>query len=197
MPMNIISPHRQCGATLVEVLIAAIIIGIGLLGIASLQVKALQGSTNAEFRAKATDLAWALADRIRANLTADNSYLANNNYNTDPENTISSCPTGAAVPDCTMIPGGSEIAEGSCSASDIAAEDIEEIFCGADFGIDDQLPGGTLQLTCTDIDTTDSDACTEGSEMTITITWQTRDDPFGAGDNTDRIVMPFIPGAAQ
>ena len=196
MSMNI-SRHYQHGTTLVEVLVAAIIIGIGLLGIASLQVRALQGSTNAEFRAKATDLAWALSDRIRANLPADNSYLANNNYNTDPENTITTCPTGGAVPTCSVTPGGSVVAEGTCSASDIAAEDIEEIFCGTDFGINDQLPGGTLQLTCADSDITDSDACTDGSEMTITITWKTRTDPFGDNDNTDRIVMPFIPGAAQ
>ncbi|BAO45247.1 type IV pilus modification protein PilV [Thiolapillus brandeum] len=190
-------PHFQRGATLVEVMIAAIIIGIGLLGIASLQIKALQGSTNAEFRAKATDLAWALTDRIRANLTADNSYLADNGYNTDPQNTISTCPTAAAPSVCSTIPGGAAIAQGTCTAANIASEDIEEIFCGTDFGINDQLPGGTLTLTCADSDTTDGDVCTTGSEMTITITWQTREDPFGNGDNTDRIVMPFIPGAAQ
>ncbi|WP_456445312.1 type IV pilus modification protein PilV [Thiolapillus sp.] len=193
-----ISLRFQQGATLLEVMIAAIIIGIGLLGIASLQVKAMQGSTDAEFRAKATDLAWALADRIRANLPADNSYLAGNGYTTDPQNTISTCPTAAAPSVCSAVPGGATVAQGTCTAANIASEDIEQIFCGTDFGINDQLPGGTLTLTCADIDTTDADACTTGSEMTITITWQTReDDPFNTGSNTDRIVMPFIPGAAQ
>jgi len=66
---------QQRGTTLVEVLVAAIIIGIGLLGIASLQVKSMQASTNAELRARATDLAWALADRMRTNLQADNDYI--------------------------------------------------------------------------------------------------------------------------
>ncbi|WP_419653319.1 type IV pilus modification protein PilV [Thiolapillus sp.] len=67
------SIHSQRGTTLVEVLIAAVIVGIGLLGIASLQVKALQASTDAEYRAKATDIAWALADRMRANLASNTS----------------------------------------------------------------------------------------------------------------------------
>ena len=195
--MNL-SPRFQQGATLLEVMIAAIIIGIGLLGIASLQVKAMQGSTDAEFRAKATDLAWALADRIRANLVADNSYLAGNGYTTNPQDTLSTCPTATAPPVCSAIPGGTAISPGACNANRIAAEDIEQIFCGTDFGISDQLPGSTLTLTCADIDTTDADACTTGSEMTITITWQTREDnPFNTGSNTDQIIMPFIPGAAQ
>ncbi len=197
MPMSN-SRHFQYGATLIEVMIAAIIIGIGLLGIASMQVKAMQGSTDAEFRAKATDLASALADRIRANLTADNSYLAGNGYSTNPEDTLSTCPTSAAPPVCSSVPGGATIAQGTCNPEKVAAEDIEQIFCGTDFGIYNQLPGGTLTLTCTDIDPTDGDLCTTGSEMTIIITWQTRKaDPFSSGNNTDRIVMPFIPGAAK
>lgn len=176
------------GTSLVEVLIAAVIIGIGLLGIASLQVKALQGSTEAEFRAKATDLAWALADRIRTNLNADNSYVTA---------TISACPTPSAGTPCSMIPGTTPITAGSCTPVDVAADDLENIFCAANAGIDSRLPGGTLQVTCTDNDVTDADACSPGSQMDITIAWQTRDDPFGAGDNTDRIIMPIIPGAPE
>ncbi|MCW4245707.1 MAG: type IV pilus modification protein PilV, partial [Candidatus Thiodiazotropha taylori] len=54
--------------TLIEVLIAAVIIGVGLLGVASLQITALQGASNADYRSRATDLTAALADRMRANL---------------------------------------------------------------------------------------------------------------------------------
>ena len=180
MPLN---AHRQSGTTLLEVLIAAIIIGIGLLGIASLQVKALQASSNADYRAVATDYAWSLADRIRANLKADNDYVKS----------FSGCPTANNVPTCFAVPGGNPIsASANCSPSDIAAADMEEIFCGNN-GINSRLPGGTLSVTCTDAITTDADACSEGSQMTITITWDVRNDVFGSGK--DRIILPVISGA--
>jgi type IV pilus assembly protein PilV len=180
--------YSQRGATLVEVLIASVIIGVGLLGIASLQSKALQGSTEAEYRAKATDFAWTLADRIRANMPADNSYITTS--------AISSCPTpNAGGNTCTQIPGQTPVMSGACSSSDLAAEDIETLFCGADFGIRDRLPGSTLEITCADNLTTDADACSPGSQMTITVTWLTRSDPFKNNDFTDRVVMPVIPGA--
>ncbi|MCG8125908.1 MAG: prepilin-type N-terminal cleavage/methylation domain-containing protein, partial [Candidatus Thiodiazotropha endolucinida] len=41
--------------TLIEVLVAAVIIGVGLLGVASLQITALQGASNADYRSRATD----------------------------------------------------------------------------------------------------------------------------------------------
>ncbi len=175
--------RRQAGTTLIEALIAAVVIGIGLLGIASLLVKSMQASTLAEHRAVATDLAWSLADRIRANLKADNSYLVS----------LNSCPTGASVPTCFATPGSSLAAGASCSAADVAAADLEEIFCAFDTGIRRRLPDGRLSVTCNDLDTTDADACTAGSQIDITITWAVRDDLFGSG--TDRIIMPVITGA--
>lgn len=183
-----VNKHSQRGATLIEAMIAAVIIGVGLLGIASLQTKAMQGSTEAEYRAKATDLAWTLADRIRANMPADNRYIT-----TAP---ISSCPTpnsGGNV--CVQTPGGAAIASGACSSNDLADSDIQNLFCGSNTGIKDRLPGGTLDISCTDNNATDGDACSPGSQMTITITWLTRTDPFGNNDYTDQIVMPVIPGA--
>ena len=68
--MNIKSPgwRYNKGTTLLEVLIAAVILGIGLLGIAALQMTSMQGSANAEYRGRASDLAWSLIDRMRANL---------------------------------------------------------------------------------------------------------------------------------
>ncbi|MCW4254661.1 MAG: prepilin-type N-terminal cleavage/methylation domain-containing protein, partial [Candidatus Thiodiazotropha taylori] len=49
-------PNTKCrGMTLIEVLVAAVIIGVGLLGVASLQITALQGASNADYRSRATD----------------------------------------------------------------------------------------------------------------------------------------------
>jgi len=174
---------QQRGTTLVEVLVAAIIIGIGLLGIASLQVKSMQASTNAELRARATDLAWALADRMRTNLQADNDYITG---------TLSSCPVSNTI--CSMTPGGSPISKtNSCSPTEIALADLEEIYCATDSGVNKVLPGGTLDISCTDNDPADTDSCSPGSDVVITVTWTVRDDVFGSG--TDRVIMPVIPGA--
>lgn len=58
------------GATLIEVLIAILILSIGLLGLAGLQVTSVQSNYSAYYRSQATLLAYDLADRMRANRTA-------------------------------------------------------------------------------------------------------------------------------
>lgn len=57
---------RQQGTTLIEVLIATVIISIGLLSVAALQTVALKSNQGSYFRSQATFLAYDLADRIRA-----------------------------------------------------------------------------------------------------------------------------------
>jgi type IV pilus assembly protein PilV len=60
--------HRRCdGLTLVEVLIALLVLSIGLLGLAGLHTLSLQYNTSAYYRSQATALAYDLADRMRAN----------------------------------------------------------------------------------------------------------------------------------
>jgi len=60
----------QNGFTLVEVLIAILVLAIGLLGLAMLQVEALKHSTDAYYRTQATMLAYEIVDRMRANSDA-------------------------------------------------------------------------------------------------------------------------------
>ncbi len=59
------------GFSLLEVLIAIIIVSTGVLGIAGLQVMSLQNKTSALFRTQANQLAYDILDRARANPTAD------------------------------------------------------------------------------------------------------------------------------
>lgn len=68
---------RQNGATLIEVLIAVVVLSIGLLGLAGLQVTSVQSNHSAYQRSQATLLANDLADRMRANRTEalTNAYL--------------------------------------------------------------------------------------------------------------------------
>jgi type IV pilus assembly protein PilV len=74
--------HRVQGFTLVEVLIALIIMSIGMLGIAGLYVHSMQAGRTSLFRHHAVTLAGDIADRIRANPRAAGAYAAagaNNN----------------------------------------------------------------------------------------------------------------------
>lgn len=66
--------RRQTGFSLVEVLIALVIMSVGMLGIAGLYVQSMQAGRTATFRHHAVTLAGDVADRIRANPTATDAY---------------------------------------------------------------------------------------------------------------------------
>ncbi len=61
--------RRVRGFTLVEVLIALIIMSVGMLGIAGLYVQSMQAGRTSMLRHHAVTLAGDIADRIRANPT--------------------------------------------------------------------------------------------------------------------------------
>jgi len=64
-----------CGFTLVEVLIALVIMSVGMLGIAGLYVHTMKAGTTSLFRHQAVTLAGDIADRIRANPRAGAGYM--------------------------------------------------------------------------------------------------------------------------
>jgi type IV pilus assembly protein PilV len=68
---NIHSIHSSKGFTLIEVLIAFIILTVGLLGTVALQTSAKQASYDANQRSAALALANDIVERIRANDTAE------------------------------------------------------------------------------------------------------------------------------
>ena len=92
---------HQNGFSLVEVLIALIIMSVGMLGIASLYVQSMQAGRMSLFRHHAVTLAGDIADRIRANRTAGAVYE-------DPAGANHNC-----------IAGGT-----NCSAQQMAMHDI-------------------------------------------------------------------------
>lgn len=74
--------RKVSGFTLVEVLIALVIMSVGMLGIAGLYVHSMQAGRTSVFRHHAVTLAGDVADRIRANPRAGPVYAlagANNN----------------------------------------------------------------------------------------------------------------------
>lgn len=66
--------RRDAGFSIVEVLVALVVLSIGMLGIAALYVESLRAGRTAVYRTQAVNLASDMADRIRANRTARDAY---------------------------------------------------------------------------------------------------------------------------
>jgi type IV pilus assembly protein PilV len=79
---------KQNGFTLIEVLIAMLVLAIGLLGLAGLQATSLRNTQSAYNRSLATELAYDLADRMRANISGVAAYTTSSAaQNANCENT--------------------------------------------------------------------------------------------------------------
>lgn len=59
--------NKNTGFTLIEVLIAMLVLAVGLLGLAGLQATGIKNNQSAYYRGQAIQLAYDLADRMRAN----------------------------------------------------------------------------------------------------------------------------------
>jgi type IV pilus assembly protein PilV len=64
-------PRHQAGTTLIEVLVAVLILGVGLLGAAVIQLNALKSTDSSRMTSQASFIAYDMLDRIRANAGAD------------------------------------------------------------------------------------------------------------------------------
>jgi type IV pilus assembly protein PilV len=89
-PNHKIKNVKLCaGFTLIEVLIALLILAIGVLGIAALQFKALRYSYDTNIRNQISFLSSEIADRMRINRTNIADYVAN--YTVDIDNPSAAC----------------------------------------------------------------------------------------------------------
>ncbi|PBP92608.1 type IV pilus modification protein PilV [Pseudomonas congelans] len=71
--------YRQTGMTLIEVLVSVLILAIGLLGAAAIQLNALKYTDSATMSSQASFIAYDMMDRIRANV--DGNASANGSTN--------------------------------------------------------------------------------------------------------------------
>jgi type IV pilus assembly protein PilV len=114
--------RKESGFSMVEVLVALVVLAIGLLGIAALYLNSLQSGRTAIYRTQAITLAADLADRIRMNRSAQASY---GSLFADAEAVVGSCST-----------------TGGCSDADLASTDLANWKAE----VADQLPGGQGQV---------------------------------------------------
>lgn len=73
--------RKQQGLTLIESMISLLIISVGLLGIAALQVTSMKQNNSALHHSQAVWVGYNMADRIRANFTQFDSYAGTNTSN--------------------------------------------------------------------------------------------------------------------
>ncbi|MBT3013276.1 MAG: type IV pilus modification protein PilV [Candidatus Thiodiazotropha sp. (ex Lucina aurantia)] len=184
---HILKRRYAGGMTLVEVLIAAIVIAIGLLGIASLQISALQGASDAQFRSRATDITASLADRIRSNLTAIAAYAAPNTIPTDSCILAPDAPLGT-IQRCAMSPDGDVGVVSACTDADMAAYDLWELNCA----LQGSIPGAELEILC-------PGGCGPMAEIQVTIRWEVQNRNPNAATATDNfitheVVSTILPG---
>ena len=167
LPKNISCNNK--GFTLIEVLIAVIILSIGLLGMAGIQIKGLRGTTSSTVRSQATILANDIAERMHVNtngvfITGAN---ANSHYANVNTNNIT-CGEDNAPNFCSASPGNADV-EPCITPKEMAEFDIYEFACGLghNAGIKNLLPSGNATISCNDMDNN----CPPGSEITININW--------------------------
>lgn len=113
------NPKQQRGFTLVEVLIAMLLLAIGVLGLAGAQLGALKYNQTASGRTQASFLAYSIADAMRANKKNAASYVIALNP---------TVPTGTSIAEVdlknwlvslsTQLPAGTGSITCSCGASE-------------------------------------------------------------------------------
>ena len=128
------STRCQKGITMVESLVALVVISVGMLGIAGLYLSSLQASRTAKLRSHAVELTSSIADRIRANREAVNDY----NLAADGTPTAQDCETKRCSPtqlaqddlatwlaDVRAVLPGADAVTGTVTVTDRAAPDSD------------------------------------------------------------------------
>lgn len=172
---------RQKGFTLIEVLIALIVLAVGLLGMASLMARSQKSNESAYSRSQATLLAYDFVERMRANLVdpADANKKYKIMYVTDTSSNGSSANTSvytmSSLPSCSP-PSGAIPAGGASRASyDVSA------WCAT---LMSSLPG--VDTTNTKVSFNTSKLTTLGT-ATVTIKIQWRDNSADGASQTQSV----------
>ena len=173
---SLIGKLPQRGFTLIEILVAFLILSVGLIGLAGLQLTGVKNTREAYHRTQATVLAADIMDRMRANLE----QAEGAGYN--------GVVSGEVVTSC--------FASGGCNAADMAKNDIAE-WRNA---VANTLPAGDA-IVCLDSSPFDGDSsavdeCSDSGDLSVVKIWW-RDPNSAAGDGgvppLQRLVTVFHP----
>jgi type IV pilus assembly protein PilV len=144
--------HR--GVSLVETLVALVVLSVGLLGVAALLLQSVRGSRTALFRTHAVNLVSDMADRIRANANAGDAY-ATAQYGAAGPATHGCVPTALA-------------AGANCSVDELAQDDIARWR----ENVRAVLPGTGVNAPSAVVQHLPAAAASAPERYTITVAWQ-------------------------
>lgn len=148
LPTTKAHPGRgpQTGFTMLEALVALLVLSIGLLGLAMLQVQGMRFNSDAYFRTQATLLAYDIIERMRANIKGvdDGEYIK--------------APPSGTVRDCDA---------NTCSNAELAAYDLDRW----NKALSKVLPLDSATITKSGNDYTIKIKWTE-KDLPITQTWE-------------------------
>jgi type IV pilus assembly protein PilV len=145
----------QSGFSLIEILVAVLVVSIGLVGLAGMQLVGLKGNQQSFSKNQAAHHTQSLLERMRGNSEA----VANGDYTIDTAATSLNCSAGQPI-NCND-------AASNCTAAQIADYDIYQAFCGSQSsssgGIRGDLSSSQLKISCIG-------SCVTG-DVSIDISW--------------------------
>jgi type IV pilus assembly protein PilV len=166
MPIRLRSSslHRQVGLSLIEVLVATVVLSTGLLGLAGLQIAGMKTTHNSYQMQQATWLVQTLLENIRANRGA---ALAGKYDVTDCASTGANAVNykTQTAPACTS---------GKCTPENLAKDDLFSICSGASASIRNTLINGVLAVACSDPPATGTPPVNPPPSCTVNLQWDER-----------------------
>lgn len=165
--------RNQVGVSLIEVLVAMLILGIGVMGYAAVQLNAVKLTEDTYSRSQAMAIAQDAIERLRANVGMSDQYIGEDQW----------ADVGAWV-SCVDR-------EAPCGEADMVTSDITQLNHMAT----NMLPNGSMVIDTCSIDV-------ENGALCVTVAWSTTVandcDQTGiangeTADNAHCVVVEFIP----
>lgn len=157
---------KQNGISLIELLIALVVLSVGMLGMASMEIQAKRLAFDAAQRSQAVALANDILERMRGNPTALSSYAVSNlggeSISTEPS------------PNCKTA---------SCDSAQLAAHDLWEWEQALDGASETLTSGGTTSKTG-GLDSPRACITNTNGYVVLVLVWKGRDETQNPGGST-------------
>jgi type IV pilus assembly protein PilV len=165
-----LTTSRARGLTLVECLIALVVLSMGLLGMAGLIIQGLRGGHGALLRTQAVNLVTDMAERIRANPAAGGAY---------------DCSRYASGPTTRNCAPTDSTAGTNCTTTELAEDDLARWQQAARTF----LPLGPDSCAA-NVEYAASPASDEPARFRVSVTWLERGEPLPSAYRSDLLLVP-------